>query len=347
MRGVVWRGPETVEVDDSLPDPRIEHPRDAIVRVTLSAICGTDLHPYRGEIDSFRPGTVLGHEFVGVVEDVGEEGGWVRPGERVLASDVIACGRCWYCNVGLHYQCEHVSLFGYGDVVGPYVPGGQAERVRVPFADVVLSPIPPILADEQILLVGDVLTTGYSCAAKGRIAPGATVAVVGFGPVGACAAMSALLLGAARVLAVDPDESRMRLAERVGAVPCGYGHGAGEQVREETGGRGADVVLEAVGSDGALLTALDLVRAGGTVVAAGAHASEATPFPARMAFDKELTLSFAVGDPIATRDALVPLVSAGRLDPAAVISHRMPLEHAVEAYAAFDRREATKVVLRP
>jgi 2-desacetyl-2-hydroxyethyl bacteriochlorophyllide A dehydrogenase len=344
MKGVVWKGARAVVLAEDLERPTVQEPGDAVVRVTRSAICGTDLHPYRGEIPGFPEGTVLGHEFVGVVEEVGEGVTSIRPGDRVVASDVVACGRCWWCRRGWHYQCEQVTLFGYGEVVGASLPGGQAEYVRAPFADVVLARIPDALSDEQALFVGDILTTGFTAATEAGIRPGDVVAVVGCGPVGLFAATSALYLGAATVLAVDPDPARRAAAEAEGArgvapddLPAA--------LRDATAGRGADAVLEAVGSDAALACAVESVRAKGTVVAVGAHHSPAFPLHTGTAFGRELTLKWAVGDPISTRDTLLPILLAGRIDPTSVISHRMNLDDAVEAYDLFDRREATKIVL--
>ncbi|HEX9994407.1 MAG TPA: alcohol dehydrogenase catalytic domain-containing protein [Acidimicrobiales bacterium] len=344
MKGVVWKGARAVVLAEDLERPELRDDGDAIVRVTRSAICGTDLHPYRGEIPGFLEGTVLGHEFVGVVEEVGPAVTGLRPGDRVVASDVVACGRCWWCRRGWHYQCEQVTLFGYGEVVGPYLPGGQAEYVRSPFADVVLAPIPDGLSDEQALFVGDILTTGFTAASEAGIRPGDVVAVVGCGPVGLFATMSARYLGAAVVLAVDPDPARRAAAEAAGARPVAPGDLAAA-LRDATAGRGADVVLEAVGSDAALACAIEAVRAKGTVVAVGAHHSPAFPLHTGTAFGKELTLRWAVGDPISTRDQLLPILLAGRIDATSVITHRMPLDDAVAAYDRFDRREATKVVL--
>jgi len=347
MKGVVWHGPYDVRVVEDLPLPQIEKPDDAIIRVTRSAICGTDLHPYRGEIPDFQQQTLLGHEFTGIIEEVGPAVRDLRRGDRVLASDVIACGMCWFCRRGWHYQCEQVSLFGYGTVVGSYVPGGQADYVRIPFANVVLSKVPEALTDEQVLFVGDILTTGYTCARAGEVHPGAVVAVVGCGPVGLFALMSAQLLGASRVLAIDPDPKRRAMAETLGGQALTPDDSLDEQVRQLTGGRGADVVLEAVGTDHALITALNIVRAKGTISAVGAHHATAMPFPTGQAFGRELTIRFAVGDPISSRDELIPLLEAGRLDTTAIISHRLPLLEAARGYELFDRREATKVVLVP
>jgi threonine dehydrogenase-like Zn-dependent dehydrogenase len=344
VKGVVWRGAYDVRLEE-LPDPQLSGPRDAIVRMIRSAICGTDLHPYRGEIEDFAPGTVLGHEFTGVVEEAGSEAD-VRPGERVLASDLIACGRCRYCARGWHYHCPEASLFGYGTVVGDYVAGGQAEYVRVPNADLVLSGIPPTLADEEALFVGDVLTTGYTAATEAGVLPGHSVAAVGCGPVGLFGLMCARLLGAETLLAIDPDPGRRAAAEQLGATAFAPGPSALAEIGDLPGG-GADAVLEAVGTEAALLLALAGARPRGTVVAVGSHSSETLRFPAREAFAKELTLRFAVGDPIRSRDEVLGLVSEGRLDPTAVISHRMSLADATRAYEMFDRRQALKVVLTP
>lgn len=344
MKGVVWRGAYDVRLEE-LPDPQLSGPRDAIIRMTRSAICGTDLHPYRGEIEGFTSGTVLGHEFTGVVEEAGSEAA-TRPGERVLASDLIACGRCQYCAQGWHYHCPEASLFGYGTVVGDYVAGGQAEYVRVPNADLVLSGIPATLEDEEALFVGDVLTTAYTAAAEAGVLPGHSVAVVGCGPVGLLGLMCARLLGAETVLAVDPDPGRRATAERLGAIALAPGPGAVAEIRDLSGG-GTDAVLEAVGTEAALLLALDGVRPRGTVVAVGTHTSEVLRFPVREAFAKELTLRFAVGDPIRSRNEVLGVVAEGRLDPTVVISHRMSLADAPRAYEMFDRREALKVVLTP
>lgn len=343
MRAVMLCAPGRVELTD-VPWPEVREPRDAVVRITRAAICGTDLHPYRGEIPGFRPDTILGHEFVGVVEDAGPAAG-VLPGTRVVASDVIACGRCWWCERGCHYQCEHVSLFGYGEVVGSYVPGGQAEAVRVPFADTVLAPIPNGVTDERAVFVGDVLTTGWTAVTEAGVRDGDVVAVVGCGPVGLCAALSAQLQRAT-VVGIDPSADRLRTIAQMGMISASP-EDARQVVGDLTAGHGADAVVEAVGSPAALTAALALARGRGIVVAVGAHHEPAFPFDTGDAFGRELTLRFAIGDPIRCRDVLFDHLVAGRLDPARVITHRLPLEDVETAYALFDRGEATKVLLVP
>lgn len=339
MRGVTYRGPRRVRLDE-LPMPRVTGPRDAVVRVTATGVCGTDLHPYRGEIAGFEVGTVLGHEFAGIVVDAGAEVPF-PPGERVFASDVVACGRCAACGRGLHYQCAEVSLFGYSTVVGGYTPGGQAEYVRVPFADVVLGRTPDGVADEQALFVGDVLTTAYAAVLDAGVGPGGTAVVVGAGPVGVLAARCALVAGATTVVVVDPDARRRALAAAPGLVVV-----PPEELAAVVPD-GAEAVVEAVGSDTALATAVRAAGPGGTVAVAGAHREESAGFPSGHAFARELTVRFTVGNPIRLRDRVLPLVRTGRLDPAEVVTHRLPLAAAAEAYDLLDRREALKVVLHP
>jgi 2-desacetyl-2-hydroxyethyl bacteriochlorophyllide A dehydrogenase len=346
MRAVVWAGECRVEVRDGLPMPELEYGDDVVIRVVRTAICGTDLHAYRGEMQGVPVGTVLGHEFTGVVVERGADVTSVDIGDRVVASDIVACGACWFCRRGHHYQCRQVTLFGYGTVVGSSLPGGQADFVRVPHADVVLSRIPAGISDEQALFAGDVLATGYASVSEAGTAPGDTVAIVGGGPVGLCAAMSARFFGAHDVVVVDPDRRRRDFAESLGfraAPPADAAVGT----KALTSGRGADVVVEAVGADASLLLAIDLVRARGVVVAVGAHHSTAMPFPSGNAFAKELTLRFVVGDPISTGAELLGLISDGRLDATPIVSHRLPLDEAALGYRLFASREATKVVLIP
>ncbi|RSM56220.1 alcohol dehydrogenase [Amycolatopsis sp. WAC 01376] len=343
MRGVVYHGPGDVRVEPDLPMPTVRGPRDAVVRVTRTAICGTDLHPYRGEIPGFESGTVLGHEFTGTLVDAGAEVS-LHAGQRVVASDIVACGRCERCARGEHYQCELVTLFGYSTVVGTALPGGQAEYVRVPYADVVLAAVPDDLTDEEALFAGDILSTGYAAIQATAMLPGQVVAVVGGGPVGLCAAMCAIAAGAARVVVTDLDQERRERANRLGftaSSPAGLSAALARAGAPD----GAPAVVEAVGTDAALAAAVRAARPCATIAIVGAHHAPDLPFPAGTAFARELTVRFVVGDPIRHRDQVLALVRADRLDPAALVSHRMPLSAAAEAYRLFDRREAFKVVL--
>jgi 2-desacetyl-2-hydroxyethyl bacteriochlorophyllide A dehydrogenase len=343
MKGVVFQGPHRVRVDADLPVPGVRDPRDAVVRTTRTAICGSDLHPYRGEIPGFAPGTVLGHEFAGVVAEAGADVPFAV-GDRVFASYLVACGRCPRCARGWHYHCEHASLFGYSTVVGSAVAGGQAEYVRVPFADVLLARSPDAVTDEQALFAGDVLTTAYAATAEAEVGSGDVVGVVGAGPVGLLAAMCASALGAHEVVVSDPDPVRRATAAALGVRAV-----APDELRdsldEVSDGWGARVVVEAVGSEAALAGALRSAGPRATVVAVGAHSAEAMPFPSRLAFTRELNIRFTVGDPIRYRAEALRLVRDGLVDPARIISHRLPLSDARRGYELFDRRKAVKVVL--
>jgi len=343
MKALVWRGPREVEVAE-VAEPALIEPTDAIVTVSLAAICGTDLHAYRGEIEAIPAGTVLGHEFVGIVAAIGSAVRGLRIGDRVVASDLVACGECWWCEREWHYQCQEASLFGYGSVVGEELPGGQAERVRVPRADLVLRPLAPGIDDADAIFVGDVLATAHMAVAESNLPAEGAVAIVGCGPVGLCTVMCALRAGAGSVFAVDPNPVRRARAAELGALPVDPG---GKTDVAGSMANGADVVVEAVGSDASLHTALGLVRPRGTVVVVGAHHSEAMPFSTLDAFARELTIRFVVGDPIAVREELLEAIVAGELKPASVVSHRLPLEQGPEAYRLFDRQEAVKVLLVP
>ena len=341
MKAAVYGGPGQVAVAE-MPEPGIGHPRDAVVRVTRTAICGSDLHPYRGEIPGFRAGTVLGHEFAGTVHQAGPEVPF-RVGERVFASDLIACGRCGNCARGWHYHCPAATLFGYSTVVGPAVGGGQAEYVRVPFADVVLAATPEDVTDEQAVFVSDTLTTGYAAVKAAGIEPGAVVAVVGAGTVGLLSALCAVTAGAAYTVVADPSAARRTHAESLG-LPAVPPEALADAVWQADR-RGASGVIEAVGTDAALACALRVAGARATVSCVGAHQSAAMPFPTGLAFTRELSVRFTVGDPIALRDRVLALVRSGRIDPTRVVSRRLPLAEAARAYELFDAGAAVKVML--
>ena len=346
MRAVVFEGPGHVSVTD-VADPELRRPDDAVVRVTRTAICGSDLHFFHGKTP-MNVGDVLGHEAVGVVETVGEDVTGVRPGDRVVIAFDIACGDCWYCGRGMSALCDEAQMFGGGPFTGS-VPGTQAERVRVPGADVNLLPIPDTLDDERALFLGDILTTGYYAASLGGINEGDTVAVVGAGPLGFFCAQAAAALDAAYVFVIDPEPTRLELAASVGATPVDPAARHPQMaVAEVTQGRGADVVLEAVGNPDAFSSAVALARPGGTVVIAGVYAGETAEIQLGVYWSRALTLRFSGLCPIhAWWDRALEAVIDGRIDPSPLISHRLPLEDATLGYGLFDRREATKVVLIP
>ncbi|HEX3826168.1 MAG TPA: alcohol dehydrogenase catalytic domain-containing protein [Sporichthyaceae bacterium] len=343
MRAVVWTGPGQVSVA-TVPDPVPIDDTDVVVAVRSAGICGTDLHVTGGHAPGMRPGTVLGHEFVGTVVAAGRAVRRVAVGAEVMSADFTACGACWWCDRGEHWHCAHRQFFGTGGVFGPELAGAQAEFVRVPFADTVLCPLPAGVSDAAALLVGDNLATGWIACERGEVRPADVVAVVGGGPVGQLVSLCAQTVGAAAVVVADPVPERREMAKANGAL--GADPAELRAVLDElTDGRGADVVVEAVGNPVGLTAALAAVRRSGTLVSVGAHTETTWPLPLAATFAAELTLRFTIGDPIRARRALLPLLAAGVLDPTFVVSHELTLHQATEGYALLRDRRATKVVL--
>ncbi len=341
MKAVVLVEPGDIQVL-SVPDPEIEHPGDAIVRVSQSAICGADLFPFHGFTPGFENGPVLGHEFVGEVVETGADVDRVKVGQRVVATSTISDGSCDHCLAGRPSQCSGRSLFGYSGVY-PRLDGGQAELVRVPVADRVLMPLDDAISDEAAVFLGDILPTGYAALKRADAGLGDVVVVVGCGPVGLMAVLCAMRL-AVNVIAVDTIPERRDLAERLGAKAVAP-EDSSAMVDQYTRGLGADVVVEAAGSPGGLTQALGLVRGRGVVSVVGAHFEPDYPLDNGHMFEREISLIFTIGDPFNDRARLLKLMVNDVLDPTVVVSHRMPLEDAAEGYALFDSREATKVVL--
>ena len=345
MRAVVLAGVGDVRLEQ-VPDARILEPTDALVAVRAAAICGADLFPLHGMTPGFENGTILGHEFAGVVVDRGDAVTTVEIGRRVTNTSMVADGTCPACRAGRTTQCTGRALFGYSGVY-PRLDGGQAELVRVPHADRVLAPLPDEVSDDAAVFLADNLPTAYDAVvARGGVREGDFVSVVGLGAVGLMSVMCAVDAGA-RVLAVDGVEARRATAVRLGAETVAPEDALEAVAARSDGLGGADVVVEAAGSPGALDAALRLARGRGTVSVVGAHFEPDFPLDNHLMFERELTLRFSIGDAAGHRYTLLELIAAGRLDPASVVSHRMPLADAAEAYRLFDAREATKVVLAP
>ena len=343
MKAVVLRATGDVRVDE-VDEPSILAEGDAIVAVRATAICGADLFPYHGLTPGFEDGTILGHEFAGEVVAVGSDVHGLAVGQRVVNASMISDGTCPSCRAGRVTQCQGRALFGYSGVY-PRLDGGQAELVRVPLADRALRPLPDAVSDEAAVFLADILPTGYGAVVRAGVSAGDTVAVVGCGPVGLMAILCAVHADAS-VIAIDGVDARRGLAEKLGARAVDPG-AAADVVSRETGGLGADVVIEAAGVPAALDSSLRLARGRGTVSVVGAHFEPDYPLDNALMFERELTLRFSIGDPTADGGPLLDLVASGALDPAQVITHRMPLAEAGEAYRLFDSREATKVVLAP
>ncbi|HEX6461314.1 MAG TPA: alcohol dehydrogenase catalytic domain-containing protein [Thermoleophilaceae bacterium] len=343
MKAVRLMGPEDLRVDD-VAEPELAGPGDAIVRVKQTALCGADLFPYHGMTPGFESGTVLGHEFVGVVEAVGDGVTFVKPGQRVVNTSMISDGTCPHCRAGRVTQCETRALFGYSGVY-PRLEGGQAELVRIPNANRSLLVIPDGVSDDDAVFLADMLPTGYAGVRRGEVALGDVVVVLGAGTVGLMAVLSAR--GIAReVIAVDGVPERRSLAENFGATAVTPDQAA-SAVQAATGGMGADTVIEAAGVLPALDASLELVRPQGIVSVIGAHFEPDYPLNNLLMFEKEITLRFSIGDPTRDRERLLATIEAGVMKPSDVVTHRMSLDEAPDAYKLFDAREATKVVLSP
>lgn len=348
MRALTFRGPRTVSLE-TVPDPELRSPGDAIVKVRLSAICGSDLHVYHEREDGIDPGTVMGHEFVGEVVEVGKEVRGFQRGDSVLSPFTTSCGRCFFCARGLTARCSSGQLFGWVED-GEGLHGAQAEYVRVPLAETTLVSIPESIGDDEALLLGDVLSTGYYCARQAEVRPGGVYVVVGCGPVGLMAIFGARELGAEKLYAIDSIPERLALAARWGARTIDYkAEDPVAVIREATDGRGADAVLEVVGSPAAARLAVDLVRPGGTLSVVGVHTEKHFSFSPADAYDKNLTVRVGRCPARAILEELIPKLQKGDHELAAVISHRLPLDRGVQGYDIFDRKAdgCTKVVLQP
>jgi len=344
MRAVTFQAPGEVRIEEK-PDPELSAADDALVRVEASGICGSDLHIFHGRVP-VEPGFTIGHEFVGTVLEAGPDVERVAAGDRVLGCFHVACATCVACLRGDYHRCERGRTFGHGSKLGD-LQGAQAELLLVPRANLTLRRVPAGMADEVALFAGDVMGTGYHAVAHAGVRAGDTVAVLGLGPVGLCAVQAARAAGAAAVFAVDSVEDRLAMAGRFGATPLHLDEDEPKRaVRAVTEGRGVDVVVDAVGDPAPLAMAISLARDAGTVSGIGAYAGQAE-VPLGLAWLKGLTLRLGLANVIAHVDRVLGLIEAGRLDPAPLVSHRMSLDQAAEAYALYDNREALKVVLTP
>jgi len=389
MKAVCWQGKKDVQVLN-VPDPGLINPRDAILKITTTAICGSDLHLYDGYIPTMKAGDILGHEFMGEVVELGSGVKNLKKGDRVVVPFTIACGDCFFCRRGLWSACDNSNpnsstvqmlygfsgsgLFGYSHMMGGYA-GGQAEYVRVPFADVGALKIPDDLSDEKVLFLSDIFPTGYMAAENCNIQPGDTIAVWGCGPVGQFAIKSAYLLGAERVIAIDHVPARLELAaEEDKAETLNFDDDSiFEKLSEMTGGMGPDACIDAVGLEAhgtsidalydrtktalylatdrshALRQAIYACRKGGTVSVPGVYGGFLDKFPFGAAFSKGLTFKMGQTNVHKYLRPLLKLIIDGKIDPSFVITHRLTLDDAPEGYYTFRHHpdECFKVILKP
>lgn len=341
MKAVVLEAPERVVVRD-VERPTLQSDSDAIVKVSHAAVCGADLLPYHGHTPGFEFGMIPGHEFVGEVSELGSDVTDLHVGQRVVNTSMTSCGQCPACSKERWTQCENRSLFGYSGVY-PRLDGGQAEYVRVPNATRSLLALPDEVSAEDALFLADILPTGFAGVDNAGVSANELLVVQGAGPVGLMAVIVGVSRGA-RVLAVDGVEERLRLAGELGAQTVSPQE-ARARVEEMSDGEGADVVIEASGSIPAMQEALHLARAQGIISVIGAHFENDFPLDNGVMFEKELTIKFSIGNPFATREALLNDIRAGKLAPRAVLSHILPADQAQEAYERFDKKEFTKVAL--
>jgi threonine dehydrogenase-like Zn-dependent dehydrogenase len=388
MKAVCWQRTGVVEVED-VPDPAILNPRDAIVRISSTAICGSDLHLYDGFIPTMKSGDILGHEFMGEVVDVGRDVTNLQKGDRVIVPFPIACGRCYFCTHDLFACCDNsnpnawmseklygsssAGLYGYSHMMGGYA-GGQAEYARVPYADVGPFKVPSELTDEQVLFLTDIFPTGYMAAENCEISGGEMIAVWGCGPVGQFAIRSALLLGAARVIAIDAVPERLQMAADAGAETLhSLNDDVFKQLRDMTGGLGPDACIDAVGMEAhgshidywydkaktmtfmatdrasSLRQAIHCCRKGGIVSIPGVYGGFIDKVPMGAAFNKGLTLKMGQTHVHRYLPRLLQHIEKGDIDPSFVVTHTVPIDDAPEMYKTFrDKKDGCiKVVLKP
>jgi len=390
LKALCWHGKEDVRID-TVPDPKIVHPTDVIVKITTTAICGSDLHLYDGVMPTMEKGDVIGHEPMGEVVEAGRDVRKLKVGDRVVVPFTICCGHCWFCERTLFSLCDNsnpnkemaakvlgqspAGLFGYSHMLGGF-PGGQAEYLRVPFADVGPIKIPEGLTDEQVVFLSDIFPTGYMAAENADIEPGDTVAVWGCGPVGQFCIKSAWMLGAGRVIAIDREPERLQMARE---------HGKAETINFEkesvydhlmdmTGGRGPDRCIDAVGCEAhagstlpamldkakavvaiaadrphVLREAIVCCRKGGTLSIPGVYIGFPDKIPFGAIVNKALTLKSGQTHVPRYTEPLLRRIQAGEIDPSFIITHRLPLEQGPEAYKTFrDKKDGCiKVVLKP
>ncbi|HEY7386037.1 MAG TPA: zinc-dependent alcohol dehydrogenase [Beijerinckiaceae bacterium] len=389
MKALVWHGKNDIRCDE-VPDPQIEHPRDAIIKVTSCAICGSDLHLYNGFMPGMQSGDIVGHEFMGEVVEVGRENKKLKVGDRVVVPFTITCGECDQCRRGNFSVCERsnrnkevadklfghttAGLFGYTHLTGGYA-GGQAEYVRVPYADVAPVKIPDGLTDEQVLFLGDIFPTGWQAVVQCDIEPTDTVAIWGAGPVGQFAIRSAVMLGARQVIAIDRVPERLAMAEAGGAIPINFEEESViERLAELTNGKGPEKCIDCVGLEAHATATLDSVydrvkqavmletdrphvlremiyvcRAAGTLSIPGVYGGLLDKIPFGASMNKGLTWRMGQTHVNRWTDDLLRRIAEGQIDPSFVITHTVPIEQGPEMYKTFrDKQDGCiKVVLKP
>ena len=339
MKALVYRGPGFKALEER-PKPVLQAPGDAIVKITKTTICGTDLHILKGDVPTCAPGRILGHEGVGIVDSVGAGVTGVKAGDHVLISCISSCGKCDYCRRGMYSHCR-----SGGWILGHTIDGTQAEFVRIPHADTSLYPIPAGADEEALVLLSDILPTGFECGVlNGKIQPGTTVAVVGAGPIGLATLLTAQFYAPSRIIMIDVDDNRLEVARRFGATDTinSIREDAAGKVLALTDGIGADTVVEAVGIPATFELCQDLVAPGGTIANVGVHGHKADLHLEKL-WSHNITITTRLVDTVSTPTLLKAVISR-RLDPGVLITHRFTLDRILDAYDTFGRAAETKAL---
>jgi alcohol dehydrogenase len=339
MKALVYRGPGNKALEDR-PIPEIAASTDAIVKIVKTTICGTDLHILKGDVPTCAPGRILGHEGVGVVEKVGPGVTAFHPGDRVIVSCISSCGKCEFCRKGMYSHCVDG-----GWILGNTIDGTQAEYVRIPFADTSLYHIPTGADEEALVMLSDILPTGFECGVlNGRVQPGSTIAIVGAGPIGLAALLTSQFYSPAEIIMIDLDDNRLEMAKRFGAtetINSSDGKGV-DKLLKLTGGRGVDTAIEAVGVPATFQMCEDIIAAGGTIANIGVHGVKADLHLERL-WDRNITITTRLVDTVTTA-MLLKTVQARKVDPKRLITHHFDLDNILEAYEAFGHAASTKAL---
>lgn len=343
MKALVYRGVGDIALEER-PEPQLQQPDDAIVRLLKTTLCGTDLHIIKGDVPSCTPGRILGHEGVGVIEQVGAAVSQFKPGDHVLISCISACSKCDFCRKGMPSHCRTG-----GWILGNTIDGTQAEKVRIPHADTSLHPIPSGVEEEAMVMLSDILPTGFECGVlNGRVQPGGSVAIVGAGPVGLAALLTAQFYSPARIIMIDLDDNRLEVARRFGATDVLNAGDAKlvDKVMAMTGGLGVDSAIEAVGVPATFTLCETLIAPGGDIAVLGVHGVP-VPLHLERLWSHNITLRTRLVDAVTT-PMLLRSVQAGKLQPAQLITHRFQLADILQAYDAFSKaaqNKALKVII--
>lgn len=340
MKALVYHGPGKRALEDK-PKPTITDPTDAIVRISFTTICGTDLHIMKGDVSSVADGRTLGHEGVGVVEDAGSSVSNFRAGDRVLISCITSCGKCDYCRRGIYSHCDHG-----GWILGNMIDGTQAEYVRIPHADTSLYHVPDGADEEALVMLSDILPTGFECGVlNGQIKPGDTVAIVGAGPIGLATLLTAQFYSPAEIMMVDSDSYRLDVAKRFGATKLVHGNAA-DEILKLTHGKGVDVAIEAVGIPATFDICQSIVTPGGHIANVGVH-GKSVELHLEKLWSSNITITTRLVDTVST-PMLLKTVQAGKLHPRQLITHHFALNEIMRAYDTFGnaaKEKALKVIL--